>query len=187
MYLESWCDHFPLSDALWNSALYIYCNRWNAASCRVKENSDEWSHSEPGVSFRMGVEANNGSPNELFYYFLSAAAWVPIRNWIAPNGSNCGTGRALKRERCALESFLGVWKRNWKMGWEQNPPTQKWLSYNRQHPVDQIKEQPRNKFSSFLLLQWVFRRFLLSWLIFFRKQCFHGGKKVFSHDWKTKL
>ncbi len=102
-----------------SEALYIYCNRWSA-SCRVKESSDEWSHSEPGVSFRMGVEANNGSPNELFHYFLSTSACVPIRNWIAPNGSNCDDGRVLKREMCA-EPVLGVWKWNGKMWWEQTP------------------------------------------------------------------
>lgn len=97
----------PSLDALWDSTLYIYCNRWNAASCRVKENSDEWSHSEPGVSFRMGVEANNGSPNELFYYFLSTAAWVPITDWIAPNGSNCGDVRLLKKREMCTGAFSG--------------------------------------------------------------------------------
>lgn len=94
----------------------------------VELKRDEWSHSGPGVSFRMGVEANDGSLNELFYYFLSTAAWLPIRNWIAPNGSHCGDGRALKRDRCSLEPFSWCMEIKLKNVMGTDTFTQMWLN-----------------------------------------------------------
>lgn len=79
-----------------DSGFYAMCDRWNCAGCGAKENSDEWSLSCPGVSFRMWVKAGDRTLNELFSCFLSIATWLQMRIWIAPNGSNWGNSKALK-------------------------------------------------------------------------------------------